>query len=142
MFKSILVPVDLSDPDHYRDAVAEASGLAKQSGGEIRLMTVIQSLSSMMAEYLPEDAQKQVIDEATKQLHAIAKETGMEERVTVVIRDGATHHEVLQEAVDSGCDLIVMGSHQPGFATYFLGSHATTIVRHAVCSVLVLRGKE
>ena len=39
----------------------------------------------------------------------------------------------------AGYDLIVVGSHRPAMATYLLGSNASTIVRHAPCSVLVVR---
>ena len=45
----------------------------------------------------------------------------------------------LAEAEDWGADLIVVGSHRPTMATYLLGSNAKTIVRHAKCSVLVVR---
>jgi nucleotide-binding universal stress UspA family protein len=36
-------------------------------------------------------------------------------------------------------DLIVIGSHHPNWSTYLIGSNATKIVRHALCSVLVVR---
>ena len=39
----------------------------------------------------------------------------------------------------SASDLIVVGSHRPSMATYLLGSNASTIVRHARSSVLVVR---
>ena len=142
MFKSILVPIDLSDPGHYRDALAAARSLAEQGGGALRLLTVVQGLSSVMAEYLPENTQDRIIAEAKTLLDEIATEIGMEGRVHTVVREGATHHEVLEEARDAGCDLIVMGSHQPGFTTDFTGAHAATVVRHAPCSVLGLRGAE
>ena len=38
-----------------------------------------------------------------------------------------------------GADLIIIGSHRPAMSTYLLGSNATTVVRHAGCSVLVVR---
>ncbi|MCC2654076.1 MAG: universal stress protein UspA, partial [Microvirga sp.] len=47
--------------------------------------------------------------------------------------------EVLDEAEQTGADLVVVGSHRPTMATYLLGSNASTIVRHAKCSVLVVR---
>jgi nucleotide-binding universal stress UspA family protein len=53
---------------------------------------------------------------------------------------GSVYNEVLAEAKKIGADLIVVGSHRPGMATYLLGSNASTIVRHAECSVLVIRG--
>ena len=49
------------------------------------------------------------------------------------------YHEVLDEADKCGADLIVIGSHRPSMSTYLLGSNATTIVRHAKVSVLVVR---
>jgi nucleotide-binding universal stress UspA family protein len=54
-------------------------------------------------------------------------------------RAGGIYHELLQEASDWGADLVVVGSHQPAISDYLLGSNATTIVRHANCSVLVVR---
>ena len=48
--------------------------------------------------------------------------------------------EVLAEAEEAHADLIVCGSHWPTLVTYLIGSHATSIVRHASCSVLVVRG--
>ena len=61
------------------------------------------------------------------------------ERVSAVVRFGSVYNEVLDEAEKTGADLVVVGSHRPTMATYLLGSNASTIVRHAKCSVLVVR---
>ena len=61
------------------------------------------------------------------------------ERVTGEVRVGGIYHEILAEAAEWGADLIVVGSHRPVVSDYLLGSNAKTIVRHAVCSVLVVR---
>ena len=47
--------------------------------------------------------------------------------------------ELLREATEWRADLIVVGSHRPVMSDYLLGSNAKTIVRHAQCSVLVVR---
>ena len=52
---------------------------------------------------------------------------------------GSVYNEVLAEAESVKADLIVIGSHRPAMSTYLLGSNATTIVRHAPCSVMVVR---
>jgi nucleotide-binding universal stress UspA family protein len=44
-----------------------------------------------------------------------------------------------RDATEWGADLIVVGSHRPVMSDYLLGSNAKTIVRHAQCSVLVVR---
>jgi len=60
-------------------------------------------------------------------------------RVSATVRLGSVYHEVLSEAETIGADLVVVGSHRPSMSTYLLGSNAATIVRHAKCSVLVVR---
>jgi len=42
-------------------------------------------------------------------------------------------------AQEKGVDLIIIASHRPGLQDYFLGSTAAKVVRHAKCSVLVIR---
>lgn len=142
MFRTILIPIDLADPENYRDALDVGSALAKQYGSSLRLVTIVAGMSAMMAEYLPENTQDRVIDDANAALKEIAKETGFGSKVSTVVREGTVHHEVIEEARDSNADLIVMGSHKPRMSTYFLGSHATMIVRHAPCSVMVLRNPD
>ena len=38
------------------------------------------------------------------------------------------------------CDVIVMASHKPAIRDYVLGANAAHVVRHAACSVMVVRG--
>ncbi|MEH0069611.1 universal stress protein [Pannonibacter sp. Pt2-lr] len=56
-----------------------------------------------------------------------------------MVRSGSVYHEIIEEARFIKAGLIVMGSHRPGLATYLIGSNAAHVVRHAPCSVLVLR---
>ena len=46
---------------------------------------------------------------------------------------------ILEVADETHADLIIVASHQPDVQDYFLGSTAAKVVRHARCSVLVLR---
>ena len=52
---------------------------------------------------------------------------------------GTVYEEILRAAERIGADLIVMGSHRPELKDYLLGSNAANVVRHARCSVLVVR---
>ena len=55
-------------------------------------------------------------------------------------RDGDAATEIIAAAVDGAADLIVMGTHgRTGLARLTLGSVASTVTRHAPCSVLVVR---
>lgn len=142
MFKKILVPVDLTDPEHYRDALNAAASFARQNGGVVRLVTVLPVLPSVVADYLPVETQGKMLDDASAKMRGLLDALALGEGVgEVVVREGSVYHEVLEEAGDCGADLIIMGSHRPAMATYLLGSNAARIVRHAPCSVMVLRGK-
>jgi nucleotide-binding universal stress UspA family protein len=139
MYKKILVPVDLSDPELAKPAMATALEWAKLSGGSIRLLNVLPMTPVMLAEYVPPDFDVQQRKSAEEAVQIVASETGLGERATAVVRQGGIYHEILEEAKTMGCDLIVMSSHRPAMRTYFLGSNAGHVVRYATCSVLVVR---
>jgi nucleotide-binding universal stress UspA family protein len=57
----------------------------------------------------------------------------------VDVRVGHSYDTILKVAKERNVDLIIIASHRPGFQDYFLGSTAAKVVRHANCSVLVVR---
>src|SRR5262245_1362257 len=143
MFKQILVPVVLSDPELAKPAIAVAMSMARQSGGALRLINVLPLTPAMLAEYVPPDFDVQQRKAAGDALAIVGKETGLGgTRVSSTVRQGSVHQEILEEATAMNADLIVMSSHRPqkpGLRTYFLGSNAGHVVRYAKCSVLVVR---
>ena len=143
MYKHILVPVDLADPELAKPALATALMMAQQSGGTIRLMNVLPLTPVMLAEYVPPDFEAQQRTSAEEALSIVAKETGLDPaRVSSTVRQGGVYQEILEEANAMKADLIVMTSHRPqrpAMRTYFLGSNAGHVVRYAKCSVLVVR---
>lgn len=142
MFKKVLVPVDPAETGFAEDALAKASQLARDYGAKIHLLAVCPEVQSFVASQLPEGWQETEFQETAKILNQIAE--GLDApagSVDVAVRMGSVYHEVIEEAERSACDLVLMTSHKPGLSTYFVGSNAAHIVRHAPCSVLVLRGK-
>ena len=143
MYKHILVPVDLSDPELAKPALATAVMMVAQSGGSVRLINIMPLTPVMLAEYVPADFEAQQRRSAEEALAIVAKETGLDPaRVSSVVRQGGIYQEILEEANAMKADLIVMTSHRPqrpAVRTYFLGSNAGHVVRYAKCSVLVVR---
>jgi nucleotide-binding universal stress UspA family protein len=138
MFKCILVPIDLTDPDLAKPAISSAVTLAQPTGGTVRLINVMPLTPVMLAEYVPPDFDVQQRKAAEDALALIAGESGPG-NVSGVVRQGGIYHEILEEAQKMGADLIVMSSHRPAMRSYFLGSNAGHVVRYAKCSVLVVR---
>jgi nucleotide-binding universal stress UspA family protein len=140
MFKTILVPVDLGEVEAAQPAIDKAVELATTSGGSLRLIYVRAIVPVTYMEFMPPAFDEDQQGEAEKRLAELAaKVTLPAERVSAVVRLGSVYNEVLDEAEQTGTDLVVIGSHRPTMATYLLGSNAATIVRHAKCSVLVVR---
>lgn len=143
MYRHILVPVDLADPELAKPALATAVMMAEQSGGTIRLMNVLPLTPVMLAEYVPPDFEAQQRKSAEEALTIVTQETGLDQaRVSSIVRQGGVYQEILEEANAMKADLIVMTSHRPqrpAVRTYFLGSNAGHVVRYAKCSVLVVR---
>jgi nucleotide-binding universal stress UspA family protein len=141
IYKNILVPVDLAEPDIAKPAIEAACAMARQSGGTVRIVNVLPMTPVMLAEYVPPDFDVQQRKTAEDAIATITRDCGLESgRVTGVVRQGGIYHEVLEEAAAINADLIVMTSHRPAMRTYFLGSNAGHVVRYARCSVLVVRG--
>ena len=140
MFHRIILAVDLSDPTAHPKGLDQALELATQSGGDLRLVNVRPLLPATFMEYVPADFDEEQEKRAQAAIVAIAAKLPLpKDRVTTAALSGGVYHELLRDATEWGADLIVVGSHRPVMSDYLLGSNAKTIVRHAQCSVLVVR---
>lgn len=142
MFKTLLVAVDLADVDLARPAIDRAVEIALSSGAALRLVNVQTLLPPTFQDYyVPPDFDARQKDKAESRLKTILNQLPLPpERLSLAVRAGGVYSEILAEADAFGADLIVIGSHRPSMSTYLLGSNATAVVRHAKCSVLVVRG--
>jgi nucleotide-binding universal stress UspA family protein len=140
MYKTLLVPIDIAEVDTARPALERAVALAQASNGTVRLIHVRSLMPVAYMEFVPATFDIDQQRNAETRLAEIAASVPLPaERVSATVRIGAIYNEILEEAETTGADLIVVGSHRPTMATYLLGSNAATIVRHATCSVLVVR---
>lgn len=141
MVSKILVPVDPDEADFATPSIEYAAELASRDGAVIRLIGVTPILAGYGTEYVPASIEVATEHDAQAKLAVLARMAEAHGgKADTVIRLGSVAPEVLEEAKVWGADLIVISSHKPRLATYLLGSSATQIVRHALCSVMVLRG--
>ena len=140
----ILLAVDGSE--HSAAAVEAVATRPWPPGTAVRVLSAVERVVPPAAEvwYDAGGSLEQARQELTKradQLTAGVAETLRASGLTVetAVRDGDPRSVIVDAAEEWGADLIVVGSHRPTMATYLLGSNASTIVRHARCSVLVVR---
>jgi nucleotide-binding universal stress UspA family protein len=120
----------------------QAIELARASGGELHIMSVVPDLGTPLVEgFFPLDFEKRAIAAAAKALDKIVTEN-VPDGITVRqhLAFGKIHKKVLKTIEEIGCDIVVMASPKPDRVREFLvGSNADRIVRRSPVSVLVVR---
>jgi universal stress protein F len=139
MIRTILVPVDLAKTEAVTAALALARDMAEKYGSKLILLHVIEEVPGFILTQLPAGVHAKILADAAASLDAFAAEQGLAGSADVLTREGSPATEILEFAREAGTDMIVIASHDPGVADYLLGSVASRVVRHAHCSVLVVR---
>lgn len=138
--RTILLPIDLSDEGSWRKPLHEALILLGQ-GGVLHVASVLPDFGlAQVSGYFGRDYEKQALhalgEALTDWVNANVPE-GIEVHPHVL--HGTIYDEILRAADKLGVDTIIMGSHRPALKDYLLGPNAARVVRHARCSVYVVR---
>jgi nucleotide-binding universal stress UspA family protein len=141
-FRKILCPIDFSAGSQR--AMQAAVRLTEEAGAELVLLHAWHvSASVFPAEYpLPPPILQHMSDDARKGLDgAVRDATALgAKRVTSTLLRGVPWVAITETLEDPGFDLVVIGTHgRTGLSRILLGSVAEKVIRHAPCSVLVVR---
>jgi len=136
MYKVIMVPIDLSHAEKGKVMIEVARKLGDKTA-RIVLINVVVDIPTYLAAELPGGIIGKAKEDAHSDLEDMAKAAGV--KADIEVRSGTPATAILATAEEKGADLIIIASHQPGLQDYLLGSTASRVVRHATCSVLVVR---
>ncbi|MFZ0613325.1 MAG: universal stress protein [Desulfobacterales bacterium] len=154
--KKILYATDLSES--ARHAFGYAASLADRYGAKIVILHVIEdfspSVTFQLATMFGEEKWKEVrnhqaeevLESIRKRLEKFCREASPDAVACdfaagdILVKTGEPVNEILEQAEQTGCDLIVMGTHGQGmFAEALMGSTARRVVRRSQTPVLVVR---
>lgn len=142
MFNCVLLTVDLNHPASWKKALPQAVELVRASKSTLHIMSVVPDMGTPLVEgFFPDDFEKRAVKAASEALDNLVK-TEVPDDIAVKqhLSFGQIHSQVLSTIDEIGCDLVVMGSHQPDRVREFLvGSNADRVVRRSPVSVLVVR---
>ncbi len=138
MYSRILVPVDLEEPSSWEKAVPVARAMAETFEASVTLCTVVPDSVAAIEAQWSRLSYKALLDSASAKLGLLASELGGTELATEVGM-GNIAGGILSVAEKIEADLIVLSSHRPKMKDWLLGANASRVVRHAKCSVLVVR---
>lgn len=138
MYHHIMVPVDLAEKDRLARAIAVACDLAGHYGARLTLVSVSGGLSAAVSHNAVEYGRR--LADFAAELSAAHDMTV--ETLNIPTPDPAVDVDGhLRGAIASlGADLVVTGSHMPGWSDYIIASHSGRLAAHAPVSVMVVRG--
>ena len=140
MFKKILVPIDVDYPETAAAVYKKAAALAKLSGAEMRLISVMPGFGMpIVASYITDDIRREAMERFKASLDAFIKEH-CDEPLSFSVRTGKNWEEIIKAADKWGADLIVVyHNRRHEINEAFSRSCAQQVSNHANCSVLRLR---
>lgn len=141
LYRKIVVGYDGSE--NSERALERAIELASESGAKVRIVTVSDNASFILAQ----DAEiySKLLEEANErakhiQLSALAKLENSGVRVEGEILEGSPVNAILSSASEFKADLIVVGRRGVrGLKRFLIGSVSSAIVSNSKCDVLVVK---
>ena len=143
MIRTILCAVDINDVEEDRKVLDAAGRLARTDGAQLDVIAVVPDFgASVVGRYFEDHQVKTAKDTAGEMLSNFVMDVlgaDTSDSVRHLVAVGNVYEEVLNAAKLASADLIVIGAHRPDLKDYLIGPNASRVVRHATCSVYVVR---
>ncbi len=149
MAKKILVPLDLNDAETSTKVLAAAVEQAKHDKASLTALVVVPNMITGIdyryairgemhgsEEYDLKEILKNALDHLNQ---FVAEKTKKGTKADTIARHGTVYEQILDVAEELEVDQIVIGAHRPQLSDYLLGPNTARVVRHAKCSVNVVR---
>ena len=135
MYRHILVAVAF-DEEHEPEQALQAAKVLAGKDGRVTVLHVKEVIPGYAITYVPAKYDLGLREAIRNRLDGLAAR--FDHGVGVLV-EGHSSRTILDWAEENLVDCIVLDSHRPGLQDYFLGSTASRVVRHAQCSVHVVR---
>lgn len=139
MYSNILIAIDLDEPSSWEKPLATGLAMADCFGAQVALAYVVPETGLMLQAQWSVSSVRAVMDEAKIRLMQVASEHASGWDTKKIVRSGSVYAGLIGAAEEFNADLIALGSHRPEMKDYLLGANASRVVRHANCSVMVVR---
>ncbi len=138
LWRKILVPTDF--PECASTAVHAAAAMHRKTDVEVLLLHVTEPAYQGLR-VQTSDLHAQMKSEAQRSLETLVREMfGKGATVRTLVKDGRPAEVICQTALEAQVDAILIPTHgHSGLKHALLGSVTEKVVRHAPCSVLVVR---
>jgi nucleotide-binding universal stress UspA family protein len=139
VYASILLPVDLDEPTSWSRAMPTALALARCFAARLTLATVVEDRMAAREAQWSAIGYRELLSTASARLGLLADQVRGDAVVETRVGTGHIAGGILDLASQVEADLIVLASHCPAMRDWLIGANAARVVRHARCSVLMVR---
>ena len=139
MYSRILVAVDLDEPSSWQKPIATALALADCFGAKVALAYVVPDTVLMLQAQWSVSSVRAIMEDARIKLMKVTRDHAADRDLEEIVRSGPVYAGLIEAGETFEADLIVLSSHRPEMKDYLLGANASRVVRHAKCSVMVVR---
>ncbi|MEM8980226.1 MAG: universal stress protein [Pseudomonadota bacterium] len=141
MFKTLLLAVDINDPDGSDRSAKAAISMAQHESATLHILNVVpdQGMAIVSASLAPDHSQK--IHEAAETALAAWAAANLPEALNTELHvvSGTVYDQIIKTADALKADCIFVGAHGPTLKNYLIGPNAARVARHAEQSVFVVR---
>jgi len=141
MYENILFPVDLEHTVETEKALKIVIEEAKRSKAKLTVMTAAPGFGMpIVASFFDEGAVTNALKEIARHLKQYVDDNIPEDIETnAIVVEGNPAELILKQAKNDNTDLIVIAAHNSQIEHLLLGSCAAKVVRHADCTVTVVK---
>ncbi|MFY3770603.1 Universal stress protein F [Providencia manganoxydans] len=145
MYKTILVPIDVTEDALTDLVIPHVEAIQKLNNANVHFLAVTAPISNYLryggtilpGDFPDDEKQAEIILNELKE--KVKRFSLPADKIHVNSSVGSVKDEILSIAEEINADIILIGSRHPSMSTYLLGSNAASVVRYAKTSVLVIR---
>ncbi|MBE9398902.1 universal stress protein [Pontibacterium sp. N1Y112] len=142
MFKKVLVPVDLTEPEFIRQALQLALREVRENDAELHLITVVPGFSnSFVASFFSESEHQKAVNEVAHKFKKFAlSELPDDAKPVLKVYEDSPAELIVEYVRKKEIDLVLMSAHHRSRVDEFLlGSVSARVVERVTCSVMLLK---
>ena len=141
MFDTLLLAVDINDPEGSVPSTDAAVAMAKNHGSTLHILNVQPDDGmAIVSASLKKGHQDEAVKEAEAKLTAwTADHIPSGVPTALHVTTGTVYDQIIKTAAILDVNCIVVGAHRPDLKDYLIGPNAARVARHATQSVFVVR---
>jgi len=141
MYKNILIYIDQERPRSWKHVLPEAVFIARQHKANLNVMSVVPDFGMTVVEqFFPEDADEKLNRAVMKGLKTFIKEhLPGDIPIRPIVAEGSVREAILMISEKVQADLIILPPKIRRSPLAELGATSAHVIRHAKCSVLLVR---